>query len=137
MTAQRVIWTACPNGTAPNGNLRISVAIGPQLMPTGTGATLSDFPDWEDWPATQITWKATIGTDVVDATVVSAAPSSPLYTALFLPTTPVAAYQYQSPTASALYTYPAVDACASSSPAFTPGWLRRSPKAGGGTAGKK
>ena len=89
MTAQRVIWTACPNGTAPNGNLRISVAIGPQLMPTGTGATLADFPDWEDWPATQITWKATIGTDVVDATVVSAAPSSSLYTALFLPTTPV------------------------------------------------
>ena len=29
MTAQRIIWTACPNGTAPNGNLRISVAIGP------------------------------------------------------------------------------------------------------------
>ena len=76
-------------------------------MPTGTGATLSDFPDWEDWPATQITWKATIGTDVVDATVVSAAPSSALYTALFLPTTPVDAYQYQSPTANALYTYPA------------------------------
>ena len=107
MTAQRVIWTACPNGTAPNGNLRISVAIGPQLMPTGAGATLAGFPDWEDWPATQITWKAMIGTDVVDATVVSAAPSSPLYRALFLPTTPVAPYQYQSPTASALYTYPA------------------------------
>lgn len=107
MTTQRVIWTACPNGTAPNGNLRISVAIGPQLMPTGAGATLADFPDWEDWPATEITWKATIGTDVVDATVVSAAPSSPLYTALFLPTTPVAPYEYQSPTASALYTYPA------------------------------
>jgi len=107
MTAQRVIWTACPNGTAPNGNLRISVAIGPQLMPTGSGATLADFPDWEDWPATQVTWKAMIGTHVVDATVVSAAPSSPLYKALFLPTTPVAPYQYQSPTASALYTYPA------------------------------
>jgi hypothetical protein len=76
-------------------------------MPTGSGATLADFPDWEDWPATQITWKATIGTDVVDATVVSAAPSSPLYRALFLPTTPVDPYQYQSPTASALYTYPA------------------------------
>ena len=39
--------------------------------------------------------------------MVSAAPSSALYTALFLPTTPVAAYQYQSPTANALYTYPA------------------------------
>ncbi len=107
MTTQRVIWTACPNGTAASGKLLISVAIGPQLMPTGTGATLADFPDWEDWPATEITWKATIGTAVVDATVVSAAPSSPLYKALFLPTTPVAPYQYQSPTANALYTYPA------------------------------
>ena len=37
----------------------------------------------------------------------SAAPSSAAYTALFLPSTPVAAYQYQSPTANALYTYPA------------------------------
>jgi hypothetical protein len=107
MTTQRVIWTACPNGTASNGNLLVSVAIGPQLMPTGSGATLAEFPDWEDWPATEITWKATIGTDVVPATVVSAAPSSSLYKALFLPTTPVAAYEYQSPTASALYTYPA------------------------------
>ena len=44
MTAQRVIWTACPNGTAPNGNLRISVAIGPQLMPTGTGADACRLP---------------------------------------------------------------------------------------------
>ncbi len=107
MTTQRVIWTACPNGTATNGSLLVSVAIGPQLMPTGSGATLAEFPDWEDWPATEITWKATIGSDVVPATVVSAAPSSVLYKALFLPTTPVSSYEYQSPTASALYTYPA------------------------------
>ena len=107
MTAQRVIWTACPNGTTPSGNLLISVAVGPQLLPTGSGATLADFPDWEDWPATQITWKATVGVHVLDATVVSAPPSSSAYKALFLPSTPVDSYQYQSPTGSSLYTYPA------------------------------
>lgn len=107
MTTQRVIWTACPNGLSPTGSLQVSVAVAPQLFPSTTTATLSDFPDWADWPATEITWKATIGAEVVDATVVSAPPSSSLYQALFLPTTPVDYYQYESPTASPLYTYPA------------------------------
>jgi hypothetical protein len=107
MTSQRVLWTACPNGMASTGKLRISVAIGPQLMPSGSSATLADFPDWEDWPATEITWKVKIGVHTLDATVVSSAPSSALYQSLFLPTTQVDPYQYQSPTASPLYTYPA------------------------------
>jgi hypothetical protein len=90
---QRVIWTACPNGVAANGKLRISVAVGPQL----SGATeLQSFPDLLDWPATHIGWQVTIGSDVTAATVVSAKPSSPLYQALFHKTTPVNPYQYQS-----------------------------------------
>lgn len=107
MTSQRAIWTACPNGKASDGKLRVSVAIGPQLSPSGTNATLSEFPDWADWPATEIAWRVSIGTDVVEATVTSPPPSSSLYKALFLPTTPVGPYQYQSPTGARIYSYPA------------------------------
>jgi hypothetical protein len=112
MTLETLIWTACPNGIASNGNLKISVAIGPQLsgviISAGPSAlTLAAFPDVEKWPAVDITWQVKIGTRTVDATVVSAAPSLSLYQALFLPTTPVTSYEYESPSKSAVYTYPA------------------------------
>src|SRR5271168_2671764 len=97
-TTQRVIWTACPNGVTAAGRLRVSVAVGPQLSPAATGGAtpeLGQFPDWLDWPATHISWQATIGGAVVDATVVSAAPSAPLYRALFTTTIPVNPYLYQ------------------------------------------
>jgi hypothetical protein len=90
---QRIIWTACPNGVAANGKLRISVAVGPQLS---GGTELNAFPDLLDWPATAISWQATIGAQTVGATVVSAKPSSSLYQALFRPTIPVTPYVYQS-----------------------------------------
>ena len=109
-TTQRVIWTACPNGVAAGGRLRISVAVGPQLSPEITGSAtpeLSQFPDWLDWPATRIGWQATIGGAVVEATVVSSAPSASLYRALFATTIPVNPYLYQSPSSRRLVSYPA------------------------------
>jgi len=104
-STQRVVWTACPNGVTSNGKLRISIAIGPHLMlPAGsTSGQLSQFPDWVDWAAANITWQATIGVTTVPATVVSAGPSSTLYQALFRPSTPVDGYEYSSPTGSDLY----------------------------------
>lgn len=107
---QRVIWTACPDGVAASGNLRISVAVGPQLSPQvtdGVTGELGQFPDWLNWPAADITWQVTIGTEVVGGTVVGAAPSEPLYQALFTPATPVSPYRYQSPTGSQVYSHPA------------------------------
>ena len=109
-TTQRVIWTACPNGVTKAGRLRISVAVGPQLSPEVTGSAtpeLAQFPDWLNWPATHVGWQAIIDGTAVDATVVSAAPSSPLYRALFTKAIPVNPYQYQSPSARPLYSYPA------------------------------
>jgi hypothetical protein len=103
---QRVIWTACPNGIASNGKLRISVAIGPQLLAAKSPATLAGFPDFADWPAAKITWQVVIGSDLSEGTVVSAAPSSALYTALFRPSTPVDTFIYSSPTAKPLISYP-------------------------------
>jgi hypothetical protein len=109
-SVQRIIWTACPNGITEAGRLRISVAIGPQLragIPAGGTATLGLFPDWLDWPATPITWQAVIDGAAVDATVVSAAPSTPLYRALFSAAIPVDPFEYQSPSERPLYSYPA------------------------------
>ena len=137
MTAQRVIWTACPNGTAPNGNLRISVAVGPQLMPTGTGATLADFPDWEDWPATQITWKATIGTARRRCHGRERGPVLGAVHGAFPPDDAGGGLPVPEPDGQRPLHLPCRRRCASSSRASTPGWRRRSPKAGDGTAGKK
>jgi hypothetical protein len=109
-TTQRVIWTACPNGITEAGRLRISVAIGPQLTaaaPGGGTPELGVFPDWLDWPATHLTWQAVVDGATVDATVVSAAPSTALYRALFSSALPVSPYLYQSPSARPLYSYPA------------------------------
>jgi hypothetical protein len=91
--SQRIIWTACPNGVAGNGKLRISVAVGPQLS---GGTELKAFPDLLDWPATHISWQANIAGLTPPVTVVSAKPSSALYQALFHTTTPVIPYVYVS-----------------------------------------
>src|SRR5262245_53347134 len=105
---QQIIWTACPNGVAAGGRLRVSVAVGPQLF-TGTASPseLKAFPDFLDWPATVITWQATIGGHVVPATVVSAKPSAPLYQLLFHPTIPVNPHAFQNNAGRKVVTSPA------------------------------
>jgi hypothetical protein len=103
---QRVIWTACPNGVAPTGKVRISVAVAPQLLATTAQPTLADFPDFEDWPATKIKWNVNISGHVVNGKVVSTASPS-LYKAFFHPKTPVAVYEYHSPANNSLISYPA------------------------------
>jgi len=108
VTRQRVLWTACPHGEATGGQLRVSVHVGPQLFPTGNKvSTLAEFRDWEHWPATKVGFKVKIGAHAYDAAIVSAAPSLTLWEALFASSTPVDPYEYSSPTASPLYSYPA------------------------------
>ena len=108
MTKQRVLWTALPHGKAADGKLRVSVHVAPQLFPTGNKvSTLAKFPDWKDWPETPISFKVRIGGGTHSAQIVSAAPSLSLWKALFPPSTPVDPYEYTSPTASPLYSYPA------------------------------
>ncbi len=108
MTKQRVLWTACPHGRATDGKLRVSVHVGPQLFPTSNAvSSLAEFHDWEDWPATKVSFKVKIASAAYDADVVSTAPSLSLWQALFSSTTPVDPYEYSSPTSSPLYSYPA------------------------------
>ena len=108
MTRQRVLWTACPHGKATDGKLRVAVHVAPQLFPTGNKvSTLAEFHDWENWPATQVSFEVKIGASTYSAEIASAAPSLPLWKSLFPASTPVDPYEYTSPTASPLYSYPA------------------------------
>jgi len=115
MTKQRVLWTACPHGKAKDGRLRVSVHVAPQLFPNGNAvSSLAEFSDWQYWPATNVRFKLKIGSRTFDADIVSAPPSSSLWHALFPASTTVEPYEYSSPTASPLYSYPA-GSCATSS----------------------
>jgi hypothetical protein len=108
MTKQRVLWTACPHGKAKDGRLRVSVHVAPQLFPNGNAvSSLAEFSDWQYWPATNVRFKLKIGSRTFDADIVSAPPSSSLWHALFPASTTVEPYEYSSPTASPLYSYPA------------------------------
>jgi hypothetical protein len=55
MTAQRILWTALPNGrTERDGRtfLRLSVFVAPRLAPDGGRGKLGEFPDWVNWTDT-------------------------------------------------------------------------------------
>ncbi|KNB52872.1 hypothetical protein [Streptomyces caatingaensis] len=97
---EQIRWTVLPDGTAPDGGLRLTVLVTPRL--TGA-ATLDGFPGFRDWPATLAARAAALrvafrapgagGTGVL----VPAAPrqdrfppaDSALWRRLFPPSTPV------------------------------------------------
>jgi hypothetical protein len=82
------IWTALPHGVE-GANLRLSAAVSFRLTTSdGKDALLSSFSAVAAWPASiagmsfSVDWGFTTG---VPATVVSAAPSSALWAAVFPP----------------------------------------------------
>ena len=105
MSSQLVLWTAVPNGTAPNGNLRVSVHVAPRLTPSSSPGTLGHFPDWLHWPAVHVGWHLKINGVPHPATQVSS-PDLALYRALFPSTVPVSPYQYQSLAGQKVHSYP-------------------------------
>ena len=110
--SQEIIWTALPNGKVPGhpNTLRISVFVSPRLScPSGPPRPeLHLFPDFVDWPSTHIGWKVTIGGKVATGLkVVSPAPRSDLWKALFPPTTYVEPYTSQSLNGKRFHSYPA------------------------------
>src|ERR1044072_7266448 len=84
---QKISFTALPNGVAPNGKLRVSVFVSPRLWtdaPAGTDVSLSEFPDWVNWPSTALTFGVKFGaTDATGVARVGPAPRSDLWNALF------------------------------------------------------
>ena len=95
MRSQSIIWTALPagasDGDSDRGILRLSVHVAPRLR-TDEGLpvpTLTQFPDFADWPGTLrgITWTVNVAGARVPASVVSTLPGRELWNALFPDTT--------------------------------------------------
>ena len=100
MRRQTVTWTALPNGVRGSGSearLRLTALLTPRLW-TDEGLpapTLSQFPDFLDWPTTALQFEVQFGTlPPVPATRVSDPPDSTLWRALFGPATFVRPYLF-------------------------------------------
>ena len=100
MRRQTVTWTALPNGVRGSGSearLSLTALLTPRLW-TDEGLpapTLSQFPDFLDWPTTALQFEVQFGTlPPVPATRVSDPPDSTLWRALFGPATFVRPYLF-------------------------------------------
>src|SRR5262245_38177255 len=106
---QRVSWTALPRGI-DTGTPVVSVHIAPRLMTDdGSDTTLASFTEWIDWPATvrRVNWNVGFGSQQTrPATVVSPAPRSDLWTALFPRSTLVRSHNAEMFEKSQLLSYP-------------------------------
>jgi hypothetical protein len=106
------MWTALPNGFTPAGDkLKLSVYISPRLVTNnGIDGFLSEFPDFLDWPATVGPLQFKVQIQGGPVFTVGRDPSipleSPLWTALFQPTTFVRSYQLPDKTAQNIRSYP-------------------------------
>lgn len=112
MKKQTAMWTALPNGvreTEQGTLLRLSAFLSPRLdtdegLPT---PTLSQFPDFLNWPQQALSFKVQIGNaQPVAATRVGAAAESALWTALFHADTFVEPHTFPPVTQRALRSYP-------------------------------
>jgi hypothetical protein len=96
---------------------RISMVVSPRLSAVSTTpTTLGFYEDWLNWPATDVTFELTIGTDTIPASAVTVLPpvlpagvtSSDLWQLLFNPNTPVDPFTFNNSFASRLVrSYPA------------------------------
>jgi hypothetical protein len=117
MVGETIIWTALPNGLTgevADRRLRLSVFVSPRLVSDEPGLTLGEFPDFLDWPArlrgASFSVQARRTPDEepgepVPATVVSPAPDSALWAALFGPSTPVESHQPPEPSGTVVNSY--------------------------------
>lgn len=99
MPTQEIMLTTLANGMQ-DGKLRISVCVAPRLRPAGN-APLSTFPTFLDWPkiVRAMKFKVFVGANADQSTAFDAEPlwsaatlDSPLWLALFPPTTLVHPY---------------------------------------------
>ena len=109
MRAQRLIWTALPNGFSSDGlRLRLSVHVSPRLA-TDEALVLSTFPDFVNWAGTAVTFKVHVGPLALDAAVVSPARRTDLWSALFPANTPIRSYVFPSYSGRRVKSYPAAN----------------------------
>lgn len=91
---QQIIWTALPNGISEENNLKLSVLVSPRLMSSGTDSTLAQFPDFLDWPQTNISFNVLFENGPSVPAKVTDKPCSQCWKALFKGSTYVRSYTF-------------------------------------------
>ena len=118
MLKQTIVWTALPHGIDgapdPGATVRLSAFVAPRLWnDDGTPLMqLSQFPDFVDWPNVirSSTFEVQFGAGPnLGATVVSAAPDSALWKALFKTDTDVIPFAFEDLSGAEILTFSAVD----------------------------
>jgi hypothetical protein len=114
MAEQTIVWTALPNGTAGGGKtLRISVCASPRLSASTNQerVALSEFPDWLDWPAQDISFSVHLGSLPPIKVVPEPRRRPDLWQKVFQPSTQVQPYSWDEvwidPSLHRLRSYPA------------------------------
>jgi hypothetical protein len=123
MAKQSLLWTALPNGYAPDGkSLRVTVLVSPRLDAEADPEQLGTFPDFEVWPATVAKSTFTIryggavvviaGNDTaspsrVDASIAALDPDA--WTALLPKTAFVEGFEFEDMTAKQVLSFPAAN----------------------------
>jgi hypothetical protein len=98
--SQTILWTALPNGVTSAGDGRLSVFVAPRLLTDDPTTTMDAFPDFVDWPARvreasfAVTIDGVAGPIATQPDPAAWTPSSPHWTALFKPTSPVRAFRF-------------------------------------------
>lgn len=100
MEKQTLVFTALPNGFAPDGTARVSVFISPRLWtdPAVTSLTLNSYPDLLNWPArvAALSWTASLDGGPDLALTPEPDPRKPaLWSALFHETTRVKPFVFE------------------------------------------
>jgi hypothetical protein len=112
---QTLLWTALPNGYAPDGQRRLSVLVSPrletdELIAGNTTPVLDQFGDLLVWPRKEIAFDVRVrigaATHSLPAVRVSAAPDASLWEALFGPATYVRPHQFDKLDDRVVRSYP-------------------------------
>src|ERR1700761_5261851 len=114
MSTQAIMWTALPNGLSQDkSHLRLSVLVSPRLTCDAATGTLTEFSDFQDWPARvgALTFSVEfVGGPTVSATRVvepgNPALDSPAWKALFPTTFPVRSYAFDDRSGLAVRSFP-------------------------------
>jgi hypothetical protein len=116
MATQTFTWTVLPRGTTPAGGVRFDLHLAPRLQTDGPTGTLgADFPDLVDWPASlrdlsvHLSLTATVATTTINLdlpAVLTSAPKSPVWKALFPATTTVRGFAAPAVANTRIASYP-------------------------------
>lgn len=108
----RILWTVVPNGTAPDGMVRLSVVVSPRLLPDDDTTLKQAFADFANWRDRTLTFTVGFGSGPDERTVQAPAPTAAqkaLWTALFTPQTSVEGFAFHDLSLNLLHSLPVLN----------------------------